>query len=313
MADPYPADLVRLVGEARARLGARMEELTPGLAGPAATWIASLSANGPAGYFTHPSAYPMLLLPWWLDVSIGRSPDLALQGEVVYSSVCGYYFVRLIDDLMDDRSGPPSAVLPALIVFHTEFVRAYHRLFPSDHPFWPSFVGSSYAAAETAAIDASLAHIGRDDFLRYSSRKVAGAKIPLAAVAHHHRRSELIDPWSEVADAIGRWHQMRNDVIGWPRDLAAGRITYLLSEALRHSDDEQSVAEWIASRGLAWAQAELSEWMEQALSTARRLGSPGLVAYLDQRRREAAAEWQAISADLPAVRRLARAARRPRG
>ena len=55
----------------------------------------------PEAYFLHPEAFPMVLLPWWLESTIHEPPARGFQRDIVYSSVSGYYFVRMIDDLMD--------------------------------------------------------------------------------------------------------------------------------------------------------------------------------------------------------------------
>ena len=230
----------------------------------------SLSSSEPADYFTHPEAFPMLLLPWWMEESINGAPDTTFQAEIAYSTVCGYYFVRLLDDLMDGESPPSAPVLPAMIVLHTEFQQTYGRLFPADHPFWRSFTRYSFEAAETASADAALDSVDLDQFARVSSRKIAGAKVPLAAVGHRYGRADLLDRWSDMVDLLGRWHQMRNDVQGWVSDRERGRATYFLSEAGRRSAGGESVPEWVARDGLDWATQQLDGWMNELLVLARR-------------------------------------------
>jgi hypothetical protein len=287
------------------RLARTLSAETPELSHSTADWMRSLSTAEPADYFTHPEAFPMLLLPWWMEESIAPAADPAFQAEIAYSSVCGYYFVRMLDDLMDGDSPPPTPVLPAMIVLHTEFQQAYGRLFAADDQFWQSFRRYSFDAAETASADAALESVDLDRFLRISSRKIAGAKIPLAAVGHRNGRIDLIERWSEMVDLLGRWHQMRNDVQGWVSDSQKGRATYFLSEAGRRSANGELVPQWMAREGLSWAQGLLEGWMNKLLAAAAGLGSPPLVTYLEQRRDATAAETQAVSADLAALSRLA--------
>ena len=166
------------------RLANTLSAETPELARATAGWMRSLLHCRAGRLLTHPEAFPMLLLPWWMEQSINGSADRAFQAEIAYSSVCGYYFVRILDDLMDGDSPPPAPVLPAMIVFHTEFQQAYGHLFPADHPFWDLLRHYSFDAAETASADAALDSVDLDQFARISSRKIAGAKIPLAAVGH---------------------------------------------------------------------------------------------------------------------------------
>jgi hypothetical protein len=313
-AEPAAGAVGRLLAEQSIeRLAKTLSVETPELAVATAAWMRSLSASEPADYFTHPEAFPMLLLPWWMEESITGAPDPAFQAEIAYSSVSGYYFVRLLDDLMDGEHPPPAPVLPAMIVLHTEFQQTYARLFAADHQFWQSFTRYSFDAAETASADAALDSVDLDQFTRISSRKIAGAKIPLAAVAHRHGRIDLLERWSAMVDLLGRWHQMRNDVQGWIVDSQHGRATYFLSEAGRRSVKGEPVPQWMAREGLSWATGLLEGWMNELLAAAAGLGSPPLVTYLEQRRDAAAAETQAVSADLAALSRLASALAPRRG
>jgi len=306
MDDLYDPELLRLTRGAILRIRRRLRTGSPTLSAHVADWMQSLSGRAPPErYFTHPQAFPMLLLPWWLEFAIRGSVTRAFQREVVYSTVCGYYFVRLIDDEMDAAPPPPPELLPALIVLHAEFQHAYQRYFPHEHPFWEALLSASYEAAETASIDARVRQIDRTEFLRVSSRKIAGAKVPIAAVCHHYREPGLIEPWTMLVQALGRWHQMRNDIFDWRRDLERGTATYFLSEASRRGVPAGSVTEWVIAEGLGWARGELDVWMEDLLAAARSLDSVPLSTYLGQRRRTLENDWRALNATFASLRRLA--------
>jgi hypothetical protein len=318
--DLYPQELRTLITRGYGRMHRRLAAGAPTLAGHVETWMRSLSrgaggrvggcggGTAPAAYFTHPNAFPMLLLPWWLEEVIGHSPDRAFQGDVVYSTLNGYYFVRMIDDLMDREPHPGSQVLPALIFFHTEFQRAYPRWFPADHPFWDSFTEASLSAAETASKDAGLTEIDRVQFLATSARKIAGARIPIAAVCHRYGRPDLLGPWLAVVDLLGRWHQMLNDIQGWNRDLDHGRHTYFLSEGTRRKG-QASISEWVVADGLAWGFGELDAWMRELLDAAQQLDCPPLMAYLEGRRDDIVTLQERLMPGLAALRDLAAALR----
>ena len=307
----YPADLSALITRAYARMRRHLRAGAPTLAGHAEAWMRSLASDGaePSTYFTHPKAFPMLLLPWWLEESIAGAHDLAFHGDVVYSTLNGYYFVRMIDDLMDREREPGSEVLPALIAFHTEFQRAYHRWFPANHPFWESFVAASLAAAETASKDAGLTEIDRAQFVATSARKTAGARIPIAAVCHRSQRPDLLGPWFALVDLLGRWHQLLNDIEGWSRDLDHERQTWFLSEGARRKDPEASISEWVVADGLAWGFGELDRWMRELLDAAGELDCPPLLAYLELRQNEFVNMRERLMPGLAALKDLAAALR----
>lgn len=262
----------------------------------------------PERYFLHPSAFPAVLLPWLVEERIRGAPSRSFQRDVVYSTVAGYFFVRILDDLMDGEPVPPQLV-PALIVLHSEFQQTYLRYFPFQHPFWRAFAHGSYEAAETASRDAALERITRAQFLATSARKVAGGKVPIAAVCHRYGRPELVLPWSAFIDKLGRWHQMLNDMLGWSRDLQRGTATYFLSVAEEGAGSGMSIAEWVITEGYAWGMHELAPWMADLLDAARALESPSLVTYLEGRERALAAAWEGIRGDIPALGHLANSLR----
>jgi hypothetical protein len=306
--DPYPAELRAIVEDAIARFERRLTAAAPVLAGQTLAWVRALRADGsPTTYLTGPRAFPILLLPWWLEASLASRPDPALQADLVDAAIAGYLFVRMIDDLMDDDRDVPPAAVPALIVLHTEFQSVFARRFAADHPFWAEFRRASFAAAETASADATLEQVGRAEFERIAARKVAGAMIPIAAVCHAHGRADVLPAWADLVDRLGRWHQMRDDTLDWSRDELHGRTTYVLSEAARRRPGRPAI-EWIVEGGLGWAQDELDRRMDDAMAIARSLGSPDLVRYLEGRRADVDGQWAEMAAITAGIRDAAAAA-----
>lgn len=310
MEDPYPAQLRSFVHGAvrRSQRGLRAE--APILAGHVLTWQRSLAGGAePEAYFLHPEAFPMVLLPWWVESTIRERPERGFQRDVVYSSISGYYFVRMIDDLMDGERTATSAVLPILAYFHAEFEQTYYRYFPHGHPFWEVCRSATLASAEMASRDAGLTDVDRERFVEISARKIAGVRVPIAAVCHHRERADLIGPWFGLVDVFGRWHQMLNDIRGWSRDLAANRPTYFLSQGRAAVGRDGSIAEWVLGDGLAWGAAQLDQWMRELLDLSLGLGSSPLSNYLEERRRSLALELIGLQPSLAALKTLASALR----
>ena len=61
-------------------------------------------SDASADYFCKPHAFPMLQLPWWLERTLRPAPDLALQRDLARSTMCGYYYIRMIDNVMDGHA-----------------------------------------------------------------------------------------------------------------------------------------------------------------------------------------------------------------
>lgn len=266
------------------RLLDELEQTAPEIASPIEEWMKSLAGgHAPEAYFKHPLAFPTLLMPWWLEESLHAEMDLDFQSDLAYSSINGYYFIRMIDNIMDGEDTDEKKLLPALAFFHTEFQTAYHKHFALDHRFWELYRKTWFGTAQAAIHDASVGEITLGMFEQASAQKVRAALIPVAAVCYKYERHDLIAPWSEFVNRIGKWHQMFNDVFDWHKDSQHGNRTYFLSEAARQKTAGENEFEWILREGLAIGCDTLRLWMLDAQDLADTLRSPALVDYLKAR------------------------------
>jgi len=280
----YDSQLSHIITASMSRLSAEMAQAAPFMAQQVEQWMQRLSgAAQPEDYFKHPQAFPSLLLPWWLEKTVDDSQDISFQTELVYSTINGYYYIRLIDNLMDGHASVELDLLPALGFFHTQFQSAYHRYFDHDHPFWDFFTTTWFHSAEAAMKDASLTDIDEAQFGKIAAQKVCAAKIPLAAVCYTYNRPDLIKPWSQFVDLFGCWHQWLNDLFDWHKDMSQDTHTYFLCEAERRRNDGETIAGWVAREGFAWAIEKSQEWMSALKILAAQLQSTELAAYLDTR------------------------------
>jgi hypothetical protein len=267
-------------------------------------WASRLSPTGrPRDYFDGGRAV-MLVLPWWLEKRIRPTPDIAFQERLVESTVCAYYFVRLIDNVMDENGAQERRLLPVLGLLHSNFVREYTRLFPSDAPFWDHFNRYWAATAEAAIRDKILPRLSLDDFFNVAARKTSGIKIPLAAVCCRYDRTDLLEPWCDFHDRFACWLQMADDTFDWVHDLRNGDVTFFLSEAHRQKRNGESVSGWVIRRGFAWAINWLEEAMRDLYQHARRLESPELIRFLTYRDAEIRERWLDLSSKLKDVAML---------
>jgi hypothetical protein len=256
----------------------------PYMAQQAEAWFHDLAGTDhPADYFQHPLAFPMLLLPWWMEQTIHARPDVDFQADLIYSSINGYYFIRMIDNVMDGHGTVEHKLLPMLGFFHTEFHAAYHAYFAGGHPFWAHFKAIGIQSAESALRDAALTDIDQHKFKTIAGRKVSGGKIPLAAVAYRYDCPHLFQTWQPFYDKLGCWHQMYNDLFGWLKDLNHHTPSYFLSEGRRRKEPDQSLAAWVIHGGFAWGVELLESWLNELRQVAEELHSRELLAYLSER------------------------------
>jgi hypothetical protein len=299
--------LSRLITQAFPRLFGGLDQTAPELRPPLEAWMRTLAGgHAPEAYFKHPLAFPTLLLPWWVEQSLGSDPGPELQADIAYSSINGYYFIRMIDNVMDDDAPLEKKLLPALAFFHTEFQTAYQIHFPPSHPFWSLYRRVWFGTAQAAVGDAQLAEINLDAFERLSAQKVSAAIIPVAAICHFHNRLDRLDAWIEFVLRIGKWHQMFNDIFDWYKDSQNGSQTYFLSEASRQKQPGETAFDYIIREGFARGCDQMRAWMRDCQSLAATFHCPELDAYLDERSALFESRAQTSLGGLDALRKLAK-------
>ncbi|MCU0754667.1 MAG: hypothetical protein MUE46_06030 [Xanthomonadales bacterium] len=281
-----PADFAAVLGLAHTRLCERLRALAPGLAAQLLPWIESRAARGlpAADYFTHPLAFPLVQLPWWLEESLVGAVDPQAQTELLISSMSGYYLIRLIDDVMDRSPEAKPRLLPAVAVLHEQFQSAYLRHFDGAHPFWPRFREVWARCQEAAVLEAHATEIDEAAFAQLSARKVSAGIIPLEAVAWRCGLSALPSAWAELFPRLCAFHQRYNDLYDWQRDLQNGAVTGFLTLVAKRRRADESMLAWVAREGYALESARLAADLAALEALAADTGSRGLADWLRQRR-----------------------------
>lgn len=283
----YDPELGQLITSSLERFYKVLSSYAPFLSVQVSHWARGLSGADltEEEYFTHPRAFPMLLLPWWLEKTLKSSVDLAFQRDLVYATISYYYHVRLVDNLMDGHVTTELKILPVLAFLFAQSQRQYQRYFVPDHPFWEVFDRSLLASCEATIRDTDPAEVDRDRFLCISAKKTSAVQVPLAAVCCRYECTEVLSDWEHFVALFGRWHQMQNDLYDWRRDLRHNTPTYFLSEAGRCKAGDESVANWVIREGFVWAHQLLQEWMRELKTVGAALNSPDLIDYLEIRER----------------------------
>lgn len=296
--------LAGTVRDAAHRARDRVSEGMPGVGGDITRWIAALTSGAPPErYFLHPEAFPIFFFPWELEKSLRGRVDQAHQAAISYAGINLYYFVRMIDDVMDGDETVKVHLLPALGHFYHEAERVLARLFPATHPFWNAY-GRHWRTGAVAAIrDAAQEATDEQTYRETGGRKVEASKIGLAAVAHLAGRPEVPPAWERVHELFGYWHQMKNDLVDWARDRDKGHRTWLLAEGERRARSGEPLEAWMAREGFSWGLAVMEHWMKELHSIVPSLGSPAVERYLGER----VARLDAWAASIqPGLRSIAR-------
>ena len=281
----WSAEFLQIAEQATRRSIEAWASGSPSLAAHGSTWIARFSdLVEPARYFTQAYSLPVLAFPWWLEKRIRGQADVEFQADLMFSTVSGYYFARMIDDIMDGHGVPPAAV-PALYLLHQQLIEPYYKYFPPPHAFWREFDRLLMRTAEATSVEASLQQIDESAFVAVSARKATAALIPVAAVCFRYERAELLQSWTDFFTLYSRWHQMNDDLVDWSADHRAGNHTWLLCEAERRRAHDEPVPLWMGRVGYQWTRGLMDSWMNDAIAAAQELGAPELMLYLEMRKR----------------------------
>jgi len=287
------------------RLYRGLDRDLPRMAAGIQTWMKALAGSEePADYFLHPVAFPLMLLPWWLERQLRGQADPDFQSDLVLSNASLYYYVRLVDNVMDGHATVEPKLLPAAGYFVERFHGLYQDHFENGHPFWDYFRRTWAEFCDVTAADGQLSDIDRQTFTDLVGRKVCAAKIGVAAVCHRHARRDLLPLWDEWIDVFGCWHLFREDMFDWQQDLNLGAVTYFLSEARRQKAAGEAEVGWLARAGLDWGFAQLDGW----LGHLRRMtfASPEVFSYLQFREKELSEHREAVRPALELIRELSR-------
>src|SRR5690242_8264139 len=112
------------------RLEAELRARAPRLAEHVTAWLRHLFIDDPARAWIRSRAFPVLQLPRWLAASLAADSDTRFHADLDYSSINGYYLIRLIDNVMDGDGTVETRLLPAAAFFHSRFQGVYLDYFP---------------------------------------------------------------------------------------------------------------------------------------------------------------------------------------
>ena len=314
MAD-VPADdmqLRRILQRAADRFYANLNTALP----RTAPLIAARLKRVPAGPRTvevclATQSFPAFSMPWWITPAEARGTDLQFLEDLCYSTLNGYYFVRLIDNVQDgDGPADLRQLLPAGGYFHAEFQSPYQRWFPAGHPFWNDFRAAWNEQAEAAAVEPELDEIDLAAFQSVSARKFGAAKGPLAAAAYRYGREEHLQAWFFFVDRLGALSQLANDLFDWHHDSLAGINTYIQSEyRRRRAGSDETIHRWIVREGFDLGATQIRDWHKELLGIAQVLRAPEATLWLERRGALLEREIASARAALTALRELAEAMR----
>ncbi len=218
-------------------------------------------------YFSDVHAAPLVYLPLWLRAALTRQghwpaePSSAFLDSVLCATMWGYFYIRIQDDLLDERM--PGEAMREQLLFSNVCVHEMARLFDEATCGSPAFRASferTWLSFSQRTLDERAQLLSDQPYTREQfeehAAKVAFAEAPMMAVCLRAGRADL-QPWlCRLVHSLGVAHGLLNDVRGFARDARNGHRTYLLARA------GWSRSDW---KGLDEADEPLSEELRTRL------------------------------------------------
>lgn len=276
--DAFVTELVEAGAE---RLEATLRAGMPGSADRAMTWLRGLTVSGRlADYFLHPTRFPMVRLPVWAIEPEARH-HRALVADTIYSTMAGYYHIRLLDDVMDRMPEAPLDLLPLAALFHLEFQSAYQPHFAADSPFWAEFRGRWLGLADWTVPRRGTDAIG--PLQERAGATVGAVVIPLRALTLGVGAAGRFEQWEPVVLELARIEQWIDDIVDWQQDLERGQPNLLLAAGTDRARVGEGQAAWVVREGYGWGLASAQQRLGAVVPAAVALGSAPLAAFLASR------------------------------
>jgi hypothetical protein len=249
--------------------------------------------------------FPHFLLPWWFSPAAEREADLEFQSDMMYSSISGYYAIRLCDNIADNDSPRElRSLAPCTLYFDSEAIAPYRQYFPANHEFWKLFDTFLAQQAEASAADSLLEDIDAETFASLSSKKFTGTKIPMSAVRWRYQiPGSVFEQWLQFVDVLGNFAQFSNDFFDWNHDSKFGIVTYVSSEWRRRGPGD-GLATWFLREGFDWGVAQLKLRFDNVKLRAEALENKALLDWLMLRGRTLDDDIDKLRSALNLLKRL---------
>lgn len=257
-----------------------------------------------SGALLAPRSFPSLLVPFWIASHGDGVQDPEFLGEVTYSTLSGFLFIRLIDNVMDgDCAAEQRSLLPTLAFFHTRFQTPYTRYFYNEQAFWPLFHRIWNEHSDATTKDGLIDDVDLATFRRVCAQKFAATKIP-AAAALIRSGATTFESWFRFIDNLGAFAQMANDFADWDHDTRFGIRTYLGSEWRRRREPDEPIASWYLREGFEWGSSLLLKWASELECEARALECPPALEWVVERKNVLRSDIEKITRALSPIRAL---------
>jgi hypothetical protein len=300
----FDAELQAILVQSVARLRGELLRFCPLSAATAEAWIMRQNApDSPEISFRRLKSH-FLLIPRFLELHIRGTTDPVFQRGLVWSSLNAYYFARLLDNVADGQSPADAPLLPLAAFFHCNFHAAYTGWFEPANPFWDCFRELWMGMADATVSGSRRTAFAEAELERATVGKIAAVKIPVAAVCFRYGRPDLLGGWFDFYDAFCCAHELLDDVIDCFSDLAAGRPSFLLSQAGRDKLPGETIESYLIRAGLGRGYAAISAWLAEAQKRSERLESDLLVSFIGNWRARVEKFWAFWLPDLKQLGRL---------
>jgi hypothetical protein len=179
-----------------------------------------------------------MLLPWWLLRGSNAQNTKQILTDILAAQYLLFVAFRVYDDLLDEETGHPLALIsvPAALLRQAE--RIFERLFPKSSVFWDRYPG---LIAETTDAIAKADLLQRtpasrperllDEYARINSIFLAGSWAACVLTGRYDKLEQV----KSFADKLSRGAQILDDFFDMTEDLKRSRYNYVANVLMRRS------------------------------------------------------------------------------
>ena len=188
--------------------------------------------------------FPGLYLPFWITLRYQNpiaSQNLMSLRASVYAALLGYLYIRIQDDIYDEKEGTDRSWLLVANEFIRESFGIYHQLFPANSEFWHYFQQAWHDFSQATAWEIKTCrgkmHVLQEKDLLQVGQKLAFAKVPIAAIVLLLGQEQDLPQLFKIVDLLAVSSQLINDFFSMEGDLKTQHFTYPLTTTLAEKEN----------------------------------------------------------------------------
>jgi hypothetical protein len=290
---PENARAAKLFGEVNSRYRAFSEGLPESLGRMARLRRTYLGSPNEEPFLGISDLNPVLAgTPWMFWEQFERLDDARFL-DIAEGGALFVLASILLDHIVDRQVDSLGAATLLHQALHTRGIQCLRAALPASAAFWAHFerLSADHLGGLSAELDAQseMSLMREETFIRTAHGKVSPIVVTLAALAEASGQPAVLPDMEASLKHIAVASQLLDDIGDWEQDLAAGHVTYFLTQVPPVRDQRAVSSRMIeAVRGAIdadWLDVGFlnvtMSWLEKSAQSVSRLACPGWLEYVE--------------------------------